>query len=259
MVNILYATVYSPLCWQSGTDVMIPKTTASLRVDKLRTILLLDPEFNQNNKHLGRSLMTQAESYSQMPPEQYGSRKKHRSIEAVLNKVLTQDIWRQKKQPGALCSNDAKSCYDRVVHAFAILCMLRFGCPWGPLLSMFITLQKMNRFIGTAFGVSLSSFRCVDVPFQGLRQGNGAGPTGWAVVSAPIINMVRAAGFGATFVSALTCAVIKFVCYAFVNDTNLIHSRPGDEYPGSELIPKMQDAVDHWEGGLRASGGALVP
>jgi hypothetical protein len=54
MANIPYATGYSPLRWQSGTDVMIPnKSVASLRVDKLRTILLLDPEFNQNNKLAG--------------------------------------------------------------------------------------------------------------------------------------------------------------------------------------------------------------
>ena len=43
---------------------MISKSTASLRVDKLRTILLLDPEFNQNNKILGRFLMSQVEQFS---------------------------------------------------------------------------------------------------------------------------------------------------------------------------------------------------
>ena len=76
---------------------MIPKSTASPRIDKLRTILLLDSEFKQNNKILGRSLMFQAEQFPQMPAEQYGSQKKHRSIEAALNKVHTQDIWRQKR------------------------------------------------------------------------------------------------------------------------------------------------------------------
>jgi hypothetical protein len=112
MVNIPYASGYSSSRWQFGTDVMIPKSTASLRVDKLRTLLLLDPEFNQNNKILGRNLMSHAEASAQMPAKQYGSRKKHRDIEAALNKVLTQDSWRQKCQSGALCSNDAKSCYD---------------------------------------------------------------------------------------------------------------------------------------------------
>jgi hypothetical protein len=65
MANIPYVTGYFASCWQSGTDVMIPKSTAPLRVDKLCTLLLfLDPEFNQNNNSLGRSLMAHAEAYS---------------------------------------------------------------------------------------------------------------------------------------------------------------------------------------------------
>ena len=112
------------------------------------------------------------------------SRKKHRSIEAALNKVITQDTWHQKRQSGALCSNDAKSCYDRVARSFAVLCLFRLGCPLGPVLSMFTALQQMQHFIGTAFGVSSTSCISNEFPFQGLGQGSGAGPTGWAVVRA---------------------------------------------------------------------------
>jgi hypothetical protein len=203
MANIPYATGYSLCRWQFGSNIIIPISVASLRADKLRTLLLLHPEFNQNNKLLGRSVMCHAETYAQMLAGQYGSKKKRRAIEAALNKVLTQDIWRQKRQSGALCSNDAKSCYNRVVHSFAILCVLRLGCPMGPLISMFVTLQKMNHFIRTPYGVSSTTFTSENFPFQGLGQGNGAGPTVWAVVSAPIINMVCAAGYRATFISAL--------------------------------------------------------
>jgi hypothetical protein len=71
--------------------------------------------------------------------------------------------------------------------------------------------------------------------------------------------MVRAAGYGATFVSAISCAIVSFVCYAFVDDTDLVHTRHGDDIAGADLIPEMQDVLDHWEGGLRTSGGALVP
>jgi hypothetical protein len=200
--------------------------------------------------------MSHAEKYSQIPAEQYGSRKKHRALEAALNEVLMQDIWRQKRQSGSLCSNDAKYCYDRVVHSFAIHCMLCLGCPIGPLMSMFVILQKMNHFIGSAFGISSTSFTSGEVPFQGLGQGNVAGPTSWAIVSALIINMIRATGYGATFVTALSCLAVSFV-YAFVDDTDLVHTRPG-MHSGIDLIPEMQEAVDHWKGGLRASGGALI-
>jgi hypothetical protein len=82
MANIPYATGYSPKRWQLGTDVIIPKSTASLDANKLGTLLLLDPEFNHNNKILGHALMSHAEAFDQMPAEQYGSRKKHRAIEA---------------------------------------------------------------------------------------------------------------------------------------------------------------------------------
>ena len=71
----------------------------------------------------GLGLMSQAEKSSQMPAKQYNRRKKHRSMEAALNKVLTQDIWCQKRQSGALSSNHATSCDDCIVHSFAILCM----------------------------------------------------------------------------------------------------------------------------------------
>jgi hypothetical protein len=73
--------------------------------------------------------------------------------------------------------------------------MLCLGCPIGTILLMFVTLQKMKHFIGSAYGLSSTSFTSGDVSFQGLGQGNGAGPTGWTVVSAPIINMIRTAGY----------------------------------------------------------------
>ena len=98
-----------------------------------------------------------------------------------------------------------------------------------------------------------------DVPFQGLGQGNRAAPTGLAVVSAPIINMVRTAGCGATFVSALSCAITYFACYTFIYNMDVVHTRPSDNHTGSDLILEMQEALDHWEGGLRTSSGALIP
>ena len=50
----------------------------------------------------------------------------------------------------------------------------------------------------------------------------------------------------------------SFVCYAFVDDTDLVHA--SDHDIGLDgLVDEMQSVVDTWEGGLRASGGALVP
>ena len=89
----------------------------------MRTITLMNSEFNINNKKLGRDMMAHAEQHQLLAPEQYGGRKHHRSVIAALNKCLTMDLLRLHRQSGALCSNDAKSCYDRIVHLFALIAM----------------------------------------------------------------------------------------------------------------------------------------
>ena len=83
----------------------------------------MDAELNINNKKLGQDMMFNAKANHALPLEQYGSRKNLQSVTAALNKRLTMDLLRQKRQAGALCSNDAKSCYDRIVHSVACLSM----------------------------------------------------------------------------------------------------------------------------------------
>jgi hypothetical protein len=60
--------------------------------------------------------------------------------------------------------------------------------------------------------------------------------------------------------NCLTHIPFSFICYAFMDDTDLVHTRAGFVLPAIDIIPDMQDAVGYWEqGGLRASEGALVP
>jgi hypothetical protein len=98
-------------------------------VEKLRIIMLITPEFNHNNKQLGRQTMSEAERSATMPPEQGGSQKGWDSNDMSLSKVLAFDLMRQTLTPGALCSNDAKSCYDRILLHITSLCMQRLGAP----------------------------------------------------------------------------------------------------------------------------------
>ncbi len=67
--------------------------------------------------------MQLGEKTKSIAPEHYGSRKSHRAIDLAVNKALTNDILRQLKRPGAICCNDAKSCYDLIGHAQASISM----------------------------------------------------------------------------------------------------------------------------------------
>jgi hypothetical protein len=258
--SLPYQHGFVPAAWVPTTDVEILKKAGVYDVEKMRTILLMNAEFNMNNKKLGRDTMHNAETHGTIAREQYGSRKNHRSITAALNKRLTMDVLRQRRQAGALCSNDAKSCYDRVVHNVASLSMRRQGAPKNACKCMFWTLQKAVHKIRTAFGVSTKTHGGKrDPPYQGLGQGNGCGPAGWALVSTPLINMMKTAGFGFSILTAMTLVSVAFICYAFVDDTDVVHVGRDVNTTGEEILLQMQDVVDHWEGGMKATGGALVP
>jgi hypothetical protein len=49
---------------------------------------------------------------------------------------------------------------------------------------------------------------------------------------------------------------IRFVGYAFVDETNICHCQTGqDEFAtGEEAATQMQGPMDAWEGGMRATG-----
>ena len=85
--------------------------------------MLYEADFNFNNKILGRKMMQNAEAHDLLALEQYGSRKKKTAIECALNKRLIFYIFRQTKRPAGICSCDLKSCYDRLVHSFALMAM----------------------------------------------------------------------------------------------------------------------------------------
>jgi hypothetical protein len=169
-------------------------------------------------------MIANAEHLQQIPWEVYGSRKRHRSIECAVNKVLTTDIARQEHRTTAICSNDAKSCFDRILHSIATICMRRVTKQ--TCLMMFGTLAQAQHYIRTTYGDSNKSYSCIKIPFQGINQGNGAGPGIWLLISIPIINMLKSAGFGFKVRTVISGDEFSFVCYTFVDDSDVVHSRP---------------------------------
>jgi hypothetical protein len=92
---------------------------------------------------------------------------------------------------------------------------------------------------------------------QGLGQGNGFAPTGWGVISTPLISMMHTAGYGFETLTCLSNKLLAFVCYAFVDNTDLAHNGKSIHTKGEDVLQEMQGFIQHWEGGLRATGGAL--
>jgi hypothetical protein len=253
-------TGYAPKRWQQGIEVMLLKQPNNFHVNKLRAILLFEADFNHNNKRIGRAMMQHAESNGWMAPEQYGSRKQLSAIDHCLNKRLSFDIIRQYRKPAAVCVNDMKGCYDRIVHSVASICMQRMGVNAKTLRSMFFTLQHLEHYIRTAHGVSEQSFQAKNIhpiAIQGIGQGNGAGPQIWAAISTVVLDMLRQEGMGGVFETPITKKQLHIVGYAYVDDTDIITFTGKDDE--KETIQKMQENIDLWSGGLAATGGQLEP
>ena len=256
IASIPALTGVCPPSWFSAVDVMIPKKTDSQHVKKLRIIVLFHALFNMFNKRVAKLAMKQAERCNLIPHEAYGSRKGYRATDCCLNKVLTLDLARQKKESVVICSNDAKSCYDRIAHPVANICLQRLGVDPITVAIIFATIQHMQHHVKTAYGVSDTSYGSKTIPLQGALQGNGAGPMIWLAVSIPLIEMIRANGFGFASTNPLTGYRYQFSCYTFVDDTDLVHNKSPNDHA---LINDMQDMLNHWSGELRATGGVLVP
>jgi len=184
---------------------MIEKTCGDFNVEKLQIILLFEADFNANNKWIGQAIMYQAEQANLLAEEQFGSRKFKLAIHQCLNKQLFYDLARFRRQPAALCSNDAKSCYDRITLLAAALCLCRLGGTQPMIDSMITTLHDMEHHIRTIFGDSNISASRVSwqLPIAGIGQGNGAGPHIWAAVSSPMLDLMREHGFYAHMIGAI--------------------------------------------------------
>jgi Reverse transcriptase (RNA-dependent DNA polymerase) len=174
--EISLSTGYSLKRWQTGINVMIPKKEDSVRVDKLRTIVLLEADFNFLNKIIGKRMMRQGESTGAIAEEQFGSRKQKSAILHALNKQLTIDIARHQKTNMGLLVLDAKSCYDRISPPIASIAFKRQGASESFIELMFNTISQMNHYIRTSFGDSTAFYNKGSSQFHGILQGNGAGP-----------------------------------------------------------------------------------
>jgi hypothetical protein len=125
---------------------------------------------------------------------------------------------------------------------------------------MLNAIQKMTHYIRTAFGDSTISYGYDEAEpiLMGLLQGNGAAGTGWQGVASVVVSMMKAEGYGLQMWGAISRAVMDLISFQYVDDATISHSGPSNDTPGEIILASMQEVIDHWEGALRTSGGAIA-
>jgi hypothetical protein len=83
-----------------------------------------------------------------------------------------------------------------------------------------------------------------DAPLQGAGQGNGVGPSLWALISTVIILAMKRAGHGVQLLSSISNLALRIVCFAFVDDADTMQTAQTVEQTGEDVIQQLQPAVD---------------
>ncbi len=133
-------------------------------------------------------------------PEEIFNEKNKMADNGTLCKTLFYNITQKAGVPAAIASVDASNCYDRIAHAMASLIFQVFGVPITAVETMLGGIENMKFFLRTGFGDSKSfAGGGISIKTQGLTQGNGASPAGWAVISICILGAHGKKGHGAKF------------------------------------------------------------
>ena len=246
--------------WSRGLSVMLEKMFGCTLISKLRAILLMEADFNFSNKLVyGVRMMNNVRQYGYMPEEIY-SEKGRTADDGSLAKVLFYDIVRQSRLSAGLSSIDAANCYDSIAHAIASLVFQAFGVPKEAVESMLTAIEEMKYFLRTAYGDSKDfAGSKIEVKFQGLCQGNGAAPAGWAVISITILQAHKEKGHGAHFVCPISDRTGHLAAILYVDDTDIVHLDMRADQAVEEAHVSLRDSVHNWGQLLVATGGAFKP
>ncbi len=178
-------------------------------------------------------------------PEEIFSKKNRMADNRTLCKTLFYDIARQVRVTAAIALVDASNCYDRIVHAMASLIYQAFGVPTSAIETMLGAIENMKFFLQTGVGDSTKfAGGGVSIKTQGMTQGNGASPAGWADISICILKAHGKKGQGAKFLCPITKLTHHLSAILYVDDTDLLYIDLTKDETVDKVHTAIQDSVN---------------
>ena len=251
--------------WSNGLSVMLEKIFGCSLITKLRSILLMEADFNATNKIIyGIRMLNNVRKYKLMPEEVFSERNRL-ADDGTLSKVLFYDIVRACRRPAGLASVDADNCYDRIAHPMLSMILQAFGVPANAVKSMLSTIQDMKFFLRTGYGDSKSyvgghgDAESDHPKTQGIMQGNGGGPACWTVETIPMLRAHKRKGHGAHLLAKISGEDGHIAGSLFVDDDDKIHLNMKVLESTEQAFEGLQNSIINWGKLLIATGGALKP
>lgn len=191
-------------------------------------------------------MLENARKLNILPEEQY-ARKKGKSIDAVLHKVLTLDHSRLTRTPLVGIANDLKNNYDRMIHVTAGLAMRRLGVPPNAIDFLLGTIGNMRHFIRSVYGDSKTFYKgSPDDRLQGGGQWNPASPPMWTAFTIVILTILASCDAGVNIISAISLSAIAFTAILYVDDTDLFVLGKSNQEPVRNILRGAQNLMKIW-------------
>ena len=144
----------TPSRWSKGLSMVLEKIAWIAVVTNLRTILLMEADFNCHNRLIFRDRMMKLAQENSLVPEEIYSKKGKMPEDSILQQVLVFDIARQLRRPLLATSVDAAQCYDRLAHAIAALTLYAYKVWQSSVASMLGPIQTMKYYLRRGYGES---------------------------------------------------------------------------------------------------------
>ena len=251
---------FSPKRWQHCVDAVLEKIPGRPIIEKLRIIMLFEADFNFMLKVVwGRRLIRHAESNQALGNENHGSRQGRQSQDASLQKALLYAFARLSRTNLVTVDNDAKSCYDRIIKALAMIACIAYGLPLLAAVMHNRTHHGMKHSVKSRHGLFDPYSGADGDELEGTGQGSGGSPGIWLIYSVTLLLAFRQHTKGMHVVSPFETLLVLIIAILYVDDgmPGVNDADQSEPVPLETLTHQAQSSAQSWERLLFASGGAL--
>ena len=160
---------------------MLEKEPGNPLLHRLRIICLYEADYNLYLKQMwAKRAVRHAEDHNCLGNEQGGSRPNRSAINVANMKALTYAFARLSKTGLGTFNNDAKSCFDRIMAAIALIYCIALGMPDAPCQIHGQAISKMKHYVKTLQGTSQNYYsNALNGPLFGSGQGSGGSRSLW--------------------------------------------------------------------------------
>jgi hypothetical protein len=197
-------------------NTMIFKDTGIYRIHHLRVIHIYEADFNLFLAVKWRETLCITDRNGLINNRQFG----HEATLLALLEELWINISYLTRRTLITFDNDAASCYDQIIAAFASRINQKFGLHRQLAVIHGKTLEEARYKLRTAIGISESDYsHSTQFPLYGSSQGSSNLPALWLFISATLFDVHKRFAYGATFTDPSGEVSVQLKLSGFVDDT----------------------------------------